>query len=66
MRESTTTMAYKEKGEAVNVANYRPIAVTATEYRILPSHSDTRYLSSTFSSNHTVHRLVLVQVGLAN
>ena len=45
MRESTTTMAYKEKGEAVNVANYRPIAVTATEYRILPSHSDTRYLS---------------------
>ena len=36
MRESTTTMAYKGKDTpAANPANYRPIAVTATEYRIL-------------------------------
>ena len=30
-----TIFTYKDKGEAADVANYRPIAVTATEYRIL-------------------------------
>ena len=37
MRESTTTMIYKgpAKGPPSNAANYRPITVTSTEYRIL-------------------------------
>ena len=34
MRESVTTMVHK-KNETTDPANYRPIAVTATEYRIL-------------------------------
>ena len=51
MRESTTTMAYKEKGEASNVANYRPIAVTATEYRILATAMAQRLAE-------VIHRLI--------
>ena len=35
MRESTTTMIYKGKGAPSDPANYRPVAVTAIEYRIL-------------------------------
>ena len=35
MRESVTTMVYKGKGSPADPACYRPIAVTAIEYRIL-------------------------------
>jgi len=35
MRQSVTTLVYKDKGDTDDPARYRPICVTAVEYRIL-------------------------------
>lgn len=35
MRQAVITLIFKDRGEESNWKNYRPISVTATEYRIL-------------------------------